>query len=219
MMKRFALCLCGASLLLNAADDAARLDQLFAADWAWQMKEFPERASMSGAAGDNGRWTDLTPAAIERRKQHPQDNLKVLDAIDAAQLSPSQRLNYELFRRQTMEQIEGQKFPSELLRIDPLFEGVHRQIPYLLERGPQRSVKDYEDMLKRLDAAPALIDQNIALLREGLANGDYAAQDRAARYSLPDRHHCSRMRPAASVLMKNFQQFPFNQFPLPIRSG
>jgi uncharacterized protein (DUF885 family) len=154
-----------------AQDDTARLDRLFAADWAWQMNEFPERASMSGYPGGNDRWTDLSLAAIERRKQHPKDNLKILTGIDRAKLTAAERLNYDLFRRQTVEQIEGQQFPSELLRVDPLFEGVHRQIPYLLERGPHGTVRDYDDMLKRLDAAPALIDQTIALLRKGMEAG------------------------------------------------
>jgi uncharacterized protein (DUF885 family) len=76
---------------VGATNDAARLDRLFAGDWAWQMSEFPERASMSGYAGArNERWTDLSRAAIERRKQHPKDNLAVLDTISPATLTPSQ---------------------------------------------------------------------------------------------------------------------------------
>ncbi|HMJ60870.1 MAG TPA: DUF885 family protein, partial [Bryobacteraceae bacterium] len=145
------------------AGDAARLHQLFESDWAWQMHAYPELATFSGYPGQNDRWTDLSAAAIESRRRHPQEVLDTLHSIDRAQLGPQDQLNYDLFLWKAQRDTDGLAFPSEYLQIDPLEGGVHSQVPMVLEQAPARSLKDYEDALARLHAVPLLVDQNIAL--------------------------------------------------------
>ena len=190
-----------------AAGDAARLHQLFEADWAWQMHEFPEMATFSGYPGQNNRWTDLSPSAIEARRRHPQENLDALHSIDRSQLSPEDQLNYDLFLWKTRRDLDDLAFPSEYLRIDPLDGGVHSQVPFTLNQAPARTIKDYEDALERLQSVPRLVDQNIALLQAGLDH--HITQPKIALRDIPAQvDRILNTPPAKSVLLDLFQNFP-----------
>jgi uncharacterized protein (DUF885 family) len=201
-----ALVLC-LSLRSAVSDDTAKLHKLFADDYAWQMHEFPESATFAGYPGQNDRWTDWSPAAIEARRAHPKENLQILDSINPTKLNEEDRLNYDLFRWRTQREIEGLSFPSDYLQIDPLGGGVHSEVPSVLEVSPARTLKDYEDALKRLQSVPKLVDQKIALLREGLAKG--VTQPKIVLRDIPGQvDRILEAAPAQSVLFKIFQQFP-----------
>ena len=88
--------------LLNSkgqTNDSARLRSLFALSWRHQMIENPEAATYVGFPGQNGRWADLSRAAIERRKREVQRPLDVLATINRAALSPDEHLYRDLFER------------------------------------------------------------------------------------------------------------------------
>lgn len=190
-----------------AQDDSARLHKLFDDDHAWTVREYPEYATSAGYPGQNDKWTDLSPSAIEERKQHPVDNLKVLQSIDRARLNEEDRLDYDLFRWRTERAIDSLKFPAEYLAIDPLEGGVHSEIPSVLEEAPSRTVKDYEDVITRLKSAPVLVDQNIALLREGLKKG--ITQPKIVMRDVPAQvDRILNISPAESPMLENFKHFP-----------
>ena len=195
-------------ILVLAQDDAARLHRLFADDHDWEMRNSPEAATFDGYPGQNDRWTDLSRAAIEGRKHHPDDNLKVLKTIDRAKLNPEDQLNYDLFRWETERDIEGERFPEEFLVIlDPLGGGVHSMVPMVLQHSPTNTVKDYEDELARLRKVNQVVDQNIALLREGLAKG--ITQPKIVLRDIPAQvDSLLNQQPADSVLLKSFKDFP-----------
>lgn len=198
------LCL---SYPIFGAGDAARLHQLFESDWAWQMRAYPELATFSGYPGQNDRWTDLSPAAMEARRRHPQEILDALHSIDRAQLSPQDQLNYDLFFWKAQRDTDGLAFPSEYLQIDPLEGGVHSQVPMVLEQAPARTVKDYEDALARLDAVPLLVDQNIALLNAGIEH--HITQPKIALRDMPAQvDRILNTQPSESVLLDLFKNFP-----------
>jgi uncharacterized protein (DUF885 family) len=189
------------------AGDAPRLHQLFQSDWAWQMHEYPELATLSGYPGQNNRWTDLSRAAIDRRRRHPQENLDALRSIDRSQLSPEDQLNYDLFLWKTRRDADGLAFPSEYIQIDPLEGGVHSQVPSVLGQAPARTVKDYEDALERLRAVPLLVDQNIALLQAGLDH--HVTQPKIALRDIPAQvDRILNTPPSQSVLLDLFKNFP-----------
>src|SRR2546425_9991601 len=79
--------------------DSARLVQLFRLNWEYVMTEFPEFATYVGYPGQNARWTDNSLQAIERRKRELEDPLAVVKTIQRDRLSPTDRLNYDLFRQ------------------------------------------------------------------------------------------------------------------------
>lgn len=147
--------------------DSVRLHELFALDWDYNNIEYPESATYSGYKGQNGRWTDASLDAIAQRKKELQSPLAVITSIERTSLSPDDQLNYDLFRRGAEDAIAGTRFPSEYLAIDA------RSGPQLLaqtmELNPNATVKDYEDIVSRVDGLATAVDQNIALLQKGLA--------------------------------------------------
>src|SRR6202035_5936002 len=93
-----------------------------------------------------------------------------IQSIDRARLAPRERVDYDLFRGSARREVEGLRFPEELLPINQM-GGVQQDVPKLLELAPAASLADYEDILSRLRGVPRLVDQTIALLERGLAAG------------------------------------------------
>jgi uncharacterized protein (DUF885 family) len=147
--------------------DSVRLHELFALDWDYTNIEYPEFATYSGYKGQNGRWTDQSLAAIDRHKKELQNPMMVIASIDRASLSSRDQLNYDLFRRGAEDAIAGSRFPGEYLAISQ--QGGPQLLPNTLELNPSATVKDYEDILARIDSLPTVIDQSIVLLQKGLA--------------------------------------------------
>lgn len=159
-----------------------QLREFFAKDWAYWMHEYPEEATSTGYPGQNGRWTDSSPAAIERRNQHLTGSLKQLKAIPRAELPPDERLNYDLYQEAIQIAIDGLRFhgdafpipgvvPGNVYSPDDQMSGILHGIPDTIALMPTVRTGDYEDILSRLDAIPAVIDQEIGLMRNGMAHG------------------------------------------------
>src|SRR5512141_2869879 len=81
------------------AADGERLHRLFAADWDYAMREYPEAATWFGYPGQNHRWTDVSLAAIERRNREIENSARVLATIDRGRLAPADQVHHDLFAR------------------------------------------------------------------------------------------------------------------------
>ncbi len=197
-----------ADLLANVRhlSDSARLDRLLAINWRYQMMEFPEFATYVGYPGQNARWTDNSFQAIERRKRELQEPIAVTRSIERARLSRADRLNYDLFRRTLEEQLEATRFKEEYLAITQL-EGVQQDVEQILALMPASSTQHYEDILARLNGAPALIDQTRALLAQGVVIG--VTPPRITLRDVPDQiKQLTPDDPLASPLLRPFREFP-----------
>ncbi|MEP7085852.1 MAG: DUF885 domain-containing protein [Gemmatimonadota bacterium] len=146
--------------------DSVRLHELFALDWDYGNIEYPEGATYSGYKGQNDRWTDVSLAAIAQRKKELQNPLAVISSIDRASLSTRDQLNYDLFRRGAEDKIAGTRFPGEYLSIDA--RSGPQLLSQALELNPSATVKDYEDILARVNGLGAVVDETIVLLQKGL---------------------------------------------------
>lgn len=151
----------------SSQDPGSALRSYFDRQWQWQLRQFPERATHLGVNRYNDRLTDFSAAALETRKEHARAALKELDRFKREDLSPEDRLNYDLFQRQLKLQIEGFAFPSELAPIGPV-GGIQLSFPDLPAQTPFRNSADYQMYLARLKAFPRQVDQIIALMRRGL---------------------------------------------------
>ena len=164
-----------ALLLLHAAAHAqdARsieatktLHELFAAEWDYKMEQHPTWASTLGDRRWNDRWGDISVDAIIRRHNHNVEVVAKLANIDRVVLAPADQLNYDLFKKDYENDIEGFKYRRYLLPLNQL-GGVHT-VNQLAEALRFETLKDYEDWLARLKALPVRIDQTIALMRLGI---------------------------------------------------
>ena len=154
----------------KALGDADRLHKLFDLDWDRGIHESPEFATSIGYPGLDGLWTDMSQEAIDKRKAEVQWPLSVIKVIDRTKLSKADQLNFDIFKRDEEMSLEGNQFPGELLAISQL-GGVQQNVPQTIDQMPKNSVAAYENILSRLRGAPQVVDQNIALLKRGLAQG------------------------------------------------
>jgi len=142
------------------------LHGVFDAEWDYQMRDWPTRASELGDHRFDDRWPDVSPAAFERRAAHDRALLARLRAIDPAPLSSEDRLSLELLTRETRMSVEGEPFRLWHLALDQR-EGI-QTADDLADALPFATVHDYEQWIARLRALPAYVDQTIATLREGV---------------------------------------------------
>jgi uncharacterized protein (DUF885 family) len=154
----------------DAPDPSKRLHALLSSAWAWEMLEFPERATWAGVPGHDHRWSDRSRAAIEKRRGDLQGQLAQARALPREALSPADRLNLDLFVRETATSLEEMNWPGECLALTQM-DGVHQDPAQVLSLMGGASARGLEDVVARLAALPLLFEQSTALLREGLAKG------------------------------------------------
>ena len=154
------------SALAQDAATTKALHDLFTREWDYDLRESPTRASQMGDRRWNDRWTDMSLAAIQRRHEHDQQVLAELQKIDRAKLSRAEQLNYDLFRKSTELAIEEFAYRWYLVPLNQR-GGIQTQNE-LADSLRFTTVKDYEDWIARLKSFPAYMDQNIALMREGI---------------------------------------------------
>ncbi|MEK6302669.1 MAG: DUF885 domain-containing protein [Acidobacteriota bacterium] len=156
-----------AQVLSSSTDSSKKLHALFDEDWLWNLEQFPEGATLYGDNRFNDRLTDYSPEAIERRKAHERAMLDRIQKIDRSLLGEQDAISYDLFLLDKKLNVEGQRFPSELMPIDQM-NGVQLSFGQLATNTPFRNAKDYENYLARLAAFPKQIDQLIALMKRGI---------------------------------------------------
>ncbi len=161
------------TILPAQAQQAAQspaLHKFFADQWERGLRESPENASYNGDPRFNDRWTDLSLAAIARREAGDRAALEQLHAIDRQGLSAADQLDYDTFEWNLQRGIERQQFHEYQQPIG--HQGGPQTADGIAEVLPFASLKDYQDWLKRLRALPAVIDQVIVLMREGVKAGN-----------------------------------------------
>ena len=193
-------------LAKSRAKDAVRLHKLFDIDWKHSMIESPEFATEVGFPGLNDRWSDSSLAAIERRKRELHAPLKVIASIKRDKLSAADQLNFDLYKRNYEQALEGTRFPGEYFQITQL-GGIQQDIARMLDVAPHSTVKDYEDMIARLNGVPTVVDQTLVLLKKGLAAG--ITPPRITLRDVPQQvKNQLEPDPAKSAFLRPLQKFP-----------
>ena len=179
------------------ADAMQEFAELLDDAWEWQLRENPVFASQLGDRRYNDQWTDISIEAIERRQQEQRQLLERLLAIDSTALDETGRLNYDLFRRDLQNDINGNRFRTYLMPVS------HRGGVQTLEATAEglrlQSGRDYEDWLARMDSVDEVIEQTMRLQERG----------RRAGY-MPPKILMERVPPQISAqLVENAADSPF----------
>jgi uncharacterized protein (DUF885 family) len=164
-----ALALLAATPVFAAPSDNRALHQLFDQEWERGLRDSPEGASTQGDRRFNDRWSDMSLKAIAAREQADRAALARLRKIDRKTLSAADQLNYDTFEWQLKQAVTRQQYREHLLPIG--MSGGVQTLDGLVESLAFTSEKDYQDWLARLAALPALIDQNIVLMQQGVKEG------------------------------------------------
>jgi uncharacterized protein (DUF885 family) len=183
-----------------------RLWKLFDLHWNYLMTEYPEWATSVGYPGQNGRWTDMSFEAIARRKRELQLVRKTIASIDAAKLSPADKLNYQIFKYRNDMAVSGSRFPDELLALNQL-EGPQQSAAMTIVQNPALNMADYENILSRLRGVPKVVNQTIDLLKEGVKKG--VVPPKVTLRDVPRQIKTQIVTDAtASSLYEPFKKFP-----------
>ncbi len=152
------------------ADPAGDLQDLIDDYWANEMEENPFSATGSGVFEYNDKVPSVSPEDYRRRAGEAKAFLTRLEALDRSGLDDDARLNADLLGFILKHEIALSVFDD--WRIPFLADtGFHTNFNYVVSATPFRKEADYEDYIDRLRAMPGYIDQNIANMRQGLADG------------------------------------------------
>lgn len=154
----------------TTSPQAAELRNLFADEWVARMRDEPLFATQSGVNDYNDRLPSVAPADYSRRLKQDVEFQRRLEAIDRAKLDPESQLNYDLFEfvlahRLALAPFRGYRTPMVS------DEGFHTEVTRMAEGVAMLRMGDYEDYIARLRAVPAYFDQNMANMRDGMADG------------------------------------------------
>jgi uncharacterized protein (DUF885 family) len=161
-----------AAALPTAGGTAAeRLQRLFDLAWAQRVEDAPELATFFGVEGHGDRWSDLSPEAVAARRARAGEPLAVLGTIDRAQLCPADQLSWDVFAHQARDEADLARHPNEHLGVVGPLGHPAAEVASTLAAMPLRTAAHLDDVLARLRAVPALLEQASALLDEGVALG------------------------------------------------
>lgn len=152
----------------------AELQQTFDAYWQAYLKLSPLEATFVGDARYNDQLPNFLSAEYRDRQQaFEREWLARIEAIDTSALNDQDRLSVEIFKHDRKIAIEGEQFPDHLIPLDQFynFAGLLAQLGSGTSAQPFATVADYDNWLKRAGQIPALFDQAIANMREGMQAG------------------------------------------------
>lgn len=148
------------------------IDSVFAAYHQERLPLFPIEATFAG----DSRYNDLLPNTISQahrskmREFYTRYRNRLLQ-YDKASLNDQQRTSYDILLWECDISLEDLSFPTELLPINqfdclPLSMG---QLASGSSGQPFKTVKDYEDWLRRVDGFVSWCDTAVANMRRGMA--------------------------------------------------
>jgi uncharacterized protein (DUF885 family) len=197
-----------------AESPSARLASLFAQSDADNLKRNPLYRLFRGDTSAADQMGELiTDAAYAAEKRAAENELKALAAIDRSALTPDEQVSYDTFKWQRETDLAGLS-PALIAATAPRpidhFFGFHNFVAELQSgesAAPFKTVKDYEDALKRHEQFVLLLDLAILRFRQGMQTG--VVQPRLVVNNIIDQlNNLTAGGTDGSIMMKPVQKFP-----------
>ncbi|HEX8757227.1 MAG TPA: DUF885 domain-containing protein, partial [Steroidobacteraceae bacterium] len=195
----------GAPAAIPPSPAAAALHELMKAEWLREMREDPLEASADGFHRYDAFWPDVSLATLAHEHQEDIQTLKDLAAIDRGALTGEDRISYDLFEYRYRMRVEGYGLKGYLMPVNEL-DGI-QTLQTLTHTLRFQNEADYRNFLHRLQTFRPYMEQTIALLKQGVADGMTEPQvvmkrvpHQIAAYVVTD--------PAQSPMYEPFQQMP-----------
>lgn len=198
----------------QAADAATQLNAILDEAWEVQLREEPLLATNAGDKRYNDRLASVAPADFERRAAFARGILERLAVIDRAALSASDRVSYDMFRRNVQDELAELRFRTWRmpLNAEGSFHSGFARLPFSV---PFADTRDYENYIARLRAFPAYARQQMENMREGIRTGLVQPRVILEGFEGTIIPHLVD-DPGKSVFWKPFESFP-NAVPEPDR--
>ncbi len=147
-----------------------KLNKIFSVNWDYNLSQNPEDGTYLGFKQNNHLWNDISPKVLEDQFQSLLATIAAINHLSVNDFDETDLLNYNLFKRNLLLLEEQHDFPEDMLQLNQM-EGPQRSIPSILSSMPTDNLKDYENILARLEAMPKLLNQVQWQMEEGLRNG------------------------------------------------
>ncbi|HEX6573136.1 MAG TPA: DUF885 domain-containing protein, partial [Steroidobacteraceae bacterium] len=157
-----------------AQAESQELQGLFEEYFERLLELNPLLATSIGDPRYNDRFVvGIAPEVIEQEQKLERDYLARIQTIDRSRLTPQEQLSYDIFKSDRELEIEGFRFPGEMLPLNQFYStpNLFAQLGSGSGMQPFKTVKDYDDFLKRLDGLVQWTDQAIVNMRLGVQRG------------------------------------------------
>ncbi len=174
--------------------------------WAWTLEQSPTFATSLGVRAYDDRLGDSSLAGYDVAIEDQKAFLARLKALDAAALTPADRLNLDLLTLDLESEMDASAFGGKYLAITNR-RGPHTFITGLPDDLPFFTTADFESYVKRLGAAPAFFNGVTERLSKGVETGWVQPCASMAGFEKTIRFHVVE-KPADSALMTPFDVKP-----------
>jgi uncharacterized protein (DUF885 family) len=161
-----------ASTAANAGAPGDKADQafrsLYTREWAWRTQQLGvDQDDETGAV--RSRLPDVTPEAEAKRTAYWTEVTKTLAAINPAELSAPEQVNYAVYRAQIAALLAAQQFRDfeKPLNADTFFWGE----PASAARRRLKTETDLRNFISQMNDVPRYFAEQTANMRAGLARG------------------------------------------------
>jgi uncharacterized protein (DUF885 family) len=153
---------------------AQKLNAMYEQSWEELLKLNPLQATFQGDPRYNDQLPDFGTAEY-RKKTHDYTTkwLAAVQKVGSDGLTGQDLLSYEIFVDGAKRQLEGEQFPDWMMPINQMGSIASYAAMFGSGTGPQpfKTVKDYDNWLKRAAQLPKIFDTSIANMREGVKAG------------------------------------------------
>jgi uncharacterized protein (DUF885 family) len=171
----------------RAQAESKQLNMIFDDYFEEYLKQNPILATSIGDPRYNDRFVvGISPAAIAAEEKLQRDYLAKVQTVDRSALAGQDLLSYDVFKTAREREIEGFKFPDQLLPLNQFYSTPNSFAQLGSGNGmqPFKTVQDYDNFLQRIDGFVAWTDQAIVNMREGINRG-YTLPKILAERTLP----------------------------------
>ena len=163
-----------ANAVSGTTDAVGNISGLLTSYWEERMKLFPLEATQNGDNRYNDQLSlDISEPFRDTLRRFYKDYQNRIQQIDTAQLGESDRISYDIFKREMSMQLEGLQLNDHLIPFQqfwglPLTMG---QLGSGEGSQPFKTAQDYHNWLGRVNKFPAWADTAIANFKKGIAVG------------------------------------------------
>ncbi|RDC65887.1 DUF885 domain-containing protein [Adhaeribacter pallidiroseus] len=139
-----------------------------------RLKLFPlEATAIADHRYDDQLPNDITVAHRTKLKNFYSQYLNEVQSLDSTALSGQEKLSYQIFKRDMQLNLEQLTFPEHLMPINQFYSLpiTFGQLGSGAGNHPFKTVKDYNNFLKRIDGFQVWADTAVANMRRGIQVG------------------------------------------------
>ena len=175
-MKKVVLFICCSFLLVSCQDSKSKksFTEITKEYWEERMQMFPLEATASGDIRYNDKMTiTISVSFRDSLKNFYQRYWDELSLVDTNKLNNDERISYRLLKYEMLMNIQGMKFPTHYIPVAQFWSPVNEfaQLGSGTGNQPFKTVKDYDNFLKRMAIFPNWVDTAIFNMRKGIAVG------------------------------------------------